>query len=824
MAKIDGSGAKFLKEVILEAGSRGDFFIQQRDYARLMGSMDELQYKGDSDSLLDVDDTIWSDALRLAKQYKIKIPSGCKDDSAITTQDDDAAIGQGAIAGAKPKNWSPNPFTKDDPAFTIEGWEGLDIKEGKVFEAMTMARHFLILGETGSGKTASGVMPLLRSILGYESLNAERAAILVIDPKFELRHVVNEVMGGRFEKEAIELDLDKDQYRIDIFEQYREETHQAGPSARDVVESVKSFSEDLYNEAKLTHDAYWINTPLAMIRDVLEVLLYCHRKKGSDFWAEFTKLVLSNSKGAEKDSPERAFAELIKKHDISYDPDDYFKPMKQFFDLLGSWSWICWPAFDATCKQLNVPPHISAFTNKFKDTSNQLNATLVGIATRYLADLTSPNLVRHVSLNPIEAPKNSLRIEDAANDGKVLIYYPGDNSFVSDAIGRLIKSKFFVATFTRKNKERPIAYVCDEFQRFITGDPESGEQSFLDRCRAYRGICVLATQSIASIQKALYDAGEQIQGCVDACISIILNNTGTKLFFRNTDKDTQERLKQLIPINTLANSGHHIMDARPISTLKVGECYFLLSDSKWGRAQISLMGQTRPAPKPLADNFGSAYRSTHKIMGDVTAESIVKLCDEIDSAVCYYQYRYIKIEICSPGGEVLALQHYLSRLAEWRKLGVTIETVALMSVASAAAIILSLGDVGHRSAYPVARLLYHNGMARPSSFGTKEDFAQVANELQRIDSHLQARLVKHICGNDNDSVPKFINLLALRKRKSNGKKMNHYMPTLDGPNDSDLRNPSRRQYETVLKELFEKNMFIDPEDAKLLGLIDCVLD
>jgi len=840
MATIaDNQVVKFLGKVIFEAGRRGDFFLQQRDYDRLMAAIDEVLYlesaiDGDVDwdffESPEIDDTILIDALRLAKQYGIEIPEECEEIRNLVTQGENVAIVQDVQTGTKPKDWSPEQFSEDDPAFILEGWEELDIKDGREIDAKTMARHFLILGETGSGKTASGVKPLLRSILNYESIKAEKASVLVIDPKAELSGFVKNVMGKRFDKEALILDLDKDQYRIDIFERERTDGR-CNLSARDIIELVKPFSKDILTETNNSRDPYWVNTPLAMIRDVLEVILYC-RKKDLDFWAEFAKqckIICKNAKkdsNTTKDSIELAFGNIVKQLDFKHNPNNFFLPMKRFFDLMGGWTGICMKTFENACEELKVPPHLSAFTSNIK---LSMSATTIGslmtIAPRYIDPLTSHKLVRHVWLNPSEAPENSLRIEDAVNDGKVLIYSPGDNSFISDAIGKLIKGRFFKATLTRKNKKRPVAYVCDEFQRFITGDPESGEQSFLDRCRAYRGICVLATQSIASIQKALSDTGEP---SVESCISIILNNTGTKMFFRNTDTETQNRLKAIIPRDTMSDSWNncHIMEARPISTLGEGECYYLFSNSKWGRAKIHLKDEpTGHASKPQKDKFASAYCKTLKLMDEITTGSIVKLCSEIDSAVCYYNYRHIKIEICSPGGELLALQHYLSRLAEWRALGVIVETVAIMSVASAAAIIHSLGDVGYRSAYPVAKLLYHNGRSKPPFSCTKEDFELFASELKCIDSHMQVQLIRHIYGDDDDA-PRhkgLIDLFALRKRELNGEKMNHYLPTLNGMNDDEARNPSRRHYETVLKELFEKEIHIDPKDAKLLGLIDNII-
>ena len=753
--------------------------------------------------------------------------------------------GQGGLAGTEFKDWSPEPFTGADPAFNVEGWKGLDIKNGKEIDAETMARHFLILGETGSGKTKSGVEPLLRSILGYKSLEGENASVLVIDPKVELRKFVEKVMGSRFGQEAITLDLDEDKYCIDVFERERTDG-QCNLSAREVIELVKPFAEGLSQESKVKRDSYWNNTAIALMSDVLGVLIHCH-KRGFDFWVQFAKQCWltyeknnesflkkyseqSNQSGKDyeeaKDVRDRwfSFFKLIESYNFKYRPDNFFLPMKWFFDLTTGWRETCWQMFSDACVRLSVPHHLSAFSNRFKKWDGDNSSTLLTMVPRFIGDLTSPKLVRTVWLNPFEPPIKSLRIEDVVNDGKVLIYSPKDNSFIIDAIGKLLKSRFFKATFTRKNKKRPVAYVCDEFQRFITGDPESGEQAFLDRCRAYRGICVLATQSIASIQKALYDTGEN-DNSAEACISIILNNTGTKLFFRNTDSATQARIAGLIPKDTTSCSWKksHIMDVRPITTLRVGECYYLLSNGKWGRTQISLTEQLKQANKIQTERYASVHCETVRLKGEVTPESILELCSAIDAAVYYYHFRHIKIEICSPGGELLALQHYLSKLAEWRNLGVIVETVAIMSVASAAAIILSLGDVGYRSAYPVAKLVYHNGRAKPPSFCTKEDFAQFCSALERIDNHLQAQLIRQIYGDDDNSPKALIDLFALRERELDGKKMNHFLPTLDGLNDDGAKNPSRGQYETVLKELLDKDIQIDPMDARLLGLIDNVI-
>lgn len=102
-------------------------------------------------------------------------------------------------------------------------------------------------------------------------------------------------------------------------------------------------------------------------------------------------------------------------------------------------------------------------------------------------------------------------------------------------------------------------------------------------------------------------------------------------------------------------------------------------------------------------------RAVARLVGEVGVESILSLCDRIDLALEYYQYADIVIQLASPGGAVTALEHFLTRLTQWRATpGVHIETVALTHAASAAALILSLGDIGCRSAYASSELLYHS--------------------------------------------------------------------------------------------------------------------
>ena len=78
-----------------------------------------------------------------------------------------------------------------------------------------------------------------------------------------------------------------------------------------------------------------------------------------------------------------------------------------------------------------------------------------------------------------------------------------------------------------------VAYVADDFHRFITSDRVHGEQSFFDTCRSFGAFCVVASQSMSSLHHAL--GGDSYTNKAEKAVEILLNNTGTKLFFRTTD-------------------------------------------------------------------------------------------------------------------------------------------------------------------------------------------------------------------------------------------------------------------------------------------------
>ena len=130
--------------------------------------------------------------------------------------------------------------------------------------------------------------------------------------------------------------------------------------------------------------------------------------------------------------------------------------------------------------------------------------------------------------------------------------------------------------------------------------------------------------------------------------------------------------------------------------------------------------------------------------GDVTEASIFNLCDVIDTIFNYYHYNTVTIEIESDGGAVSALLYYCSKLEEWRNNDNIIETLALTRCCSAAAFILSLGNIGHRSARESCKLLYHNARLGLQDDHTTDSLEKIYSDLKKTDEQLHNILIGHI--------------------------------------------------------------------------------
>lgn len=124
------------------------------------------------------------------------------------------------------------------------------------------------------------------------------------------------------------------------------------------------------------------------------------------------------------------------------------------------------------------------------------------------------------------------------------------------------------------------------------------------------------------------------------------------------------------------------------------------------------MRGTSPTSVPLRnmpiEEVWSQTRGIIRLTGKLETPEAFGLVDAIQDARDYYHYDGVELHIADcPGGTHDALQFVLDHRGIWTDSSFTLRTVALTQVASAGALLVSMGTRGHRVAMPGARLLWH---------------------------------------------------------------------------------------------------------------------
>lgn len=233
------------------------------------------------------------------------------------------------------------------------------------------------------------------------------------------------------------------------------------------------------------------------------------------------------------------------------------------------------------------------------------------------------SLRHHSQCHDIQDIDFSRSIDATDNDRRTIyIFCPDLTNKGNTLIAKSLKAMFFETVLNSTERENNgtsmplVAYVADEFHRFITADMSHGEQSFLDTCRSFGAFCVLACQSVSSLRHSL----TEMNGDSDlntSAISVLLNNTCNKLFFRTTDNEARDYLDQLCP--TL-HTGNKVTTSLPPSTLAPGECYASLADGRFMRRQLEQYRVPDSAAPQNSDAVGPWQEETEHTTGNGTVD------------------------------------------------------------------------------------------------------------------------------------------------------------------------------------------------------------
>ncbi len=464
-----------------------------------------------------------------------------------------------------------------------------------------LSRHMMFVGESGSGKTASGISPVLTGLVDYKTTEGFEYSMLVIDPKNELRQRLKIQLHENPDRI---IDLNNAQRTVRAFEEnctmsiserfmmlfnlfsssgdagHNSQFRDGGES---LLRSLGLMEEVFYNRFKVSLFYLWYGVYQSVIRNdenFLDDAVEGSMKNAEVIITELRKRMIRSKLSIP------SYFEIFKscihsiKRSTGKDSDD--NPLTILLALY------------ALCGKENASyaDGIRAFVSKAGVDDSIMNQYFyyVGYFELMLTVLESQEFRLLVDATPIPIARNKeyspISVSGSLEEGKIILFTPDHRlGLAGEIVAKLLKTQTFFHTFKRENMLRPIAYVADEFHRYITSDEESGEHNFLDRCRSYRACCLLATQSFeALIQKANYSMpnndGERL-------VNTILNNVGNKVFFRTSCIKTKSILKELLPHSSRGNQ-KHILDVRPLTGLSVGECYCITALASWGRHQIDV--------------------------------------------------------------------------------------------------------------------------------------------------------------------------------------------------------------------------------------------
>lgn len=446
-----------------------------------------------------------------------------------------------------PEKWPvsgvPVPYDETEPDFVFDGG---DMLQRQRIHPSKLLNTF-ITGATGMGKTYGGVIPLLQSFLAYRNSAQQAMSMLVIDPKQELLAVCESTLRQHHELNRLHI-LGRDS-RMSYF----------GSESKLSLEDRYRHFFDIVGVKAQGEAIVWQEKGHRLNLDMLEQDRSFSLLTGYSLFS--IVLSLASGKNALHES---SWICLLKIYRLALGSDEAIRWMHLLISIVfGLFTDI--EDFESVLKP---------FANGNQDMLAQLYYR-VSNAEQICNVLGDPLVTNCINTDLYPNDPKACSVDELLCLGKVMLLQT-DGSYSGDITGRLVKARFFADVFNRSDMKIPVAFVADEFQRFITADRTTGEQSFLDRCRAYRVNCVLATQSIASIEFALTE-----RGTVGSALAteIIIANTPTKLMFRCTDDMATKHLAQWLPP---APKNHiHVALVRPPSSLKTGYAYFLL-DGEWG--------------------------------------------------------------------------------------------------------------------------------------------------------------------------------------------------------------------------------------------------
>ena len=511
---------------------------------------------------------------------------------------------------------------------TVPEWASLFPPAGEISREV-LTRHALVLGETGSGKTASAILPVVAAMA--RAPRDQLGGALIIDPKREILSVVESLVPQRLHhvraEEALLNIMAGPRWSLD---EYLAQGRWESAAVR-ILCRIASFVRSnparvlMDHEVETSNAEFFDREGTSLVTTVLAVILMLTSPDLPDPAAWLEKDVeaydwvsdfLQRARGSRSERGPNVLtlaAWALSGPLMSY-PSDGEGVIRIPLDSSGSrrtqwlFSRIAKGLLDCRAGELGEGRDVLRRVLDYWDPMAQIDRQYAGVravASTVCSDFAAPVIARTLYFgcesefrSKSENGLDFARLVSCDGPGMLIVFQPARDG-LDNLVAVALKAAFFEAVLdntdrARGGKDLPlVGYVADEFHRFITSDPLHGEQSFLDTCRSFGAFCVLASQSVASLEHALAHGGGTSRQD-ESVVEIIWNNTASKFVFRSTDPKTSDRVADLCPYRPgLAG----VVRVRPVSSLGTGECYAVLADSRFERRQLAPFQFEGPGPE-----------------------------------------------------------------------------------------------------------------------------------------------------------------------------------------------------------------------------------
>lgn len=180
------------------------------------------------------------------------------------------------------------------------------------------------------------------------------------------------------------------------------------------------------------------------------------------------------------------------------------------------------------------------FVNVWNEHDEKLRKNILGTMNAVLSPFAHPDMVDAFS---IESEQGEADMTELVNDGAVFLVNLPMTKYGREGARfayLLVKLRFMNMMRERRthqdwNQDRPVAFVCDEYQAIV--DPIS-DTDFWDKSRSTRTIGIVSMQGVASLVHAL--------GNNRSVAEAILQNFRQRIIFRTEDEATLRHIRDVL--------------------------------------------------------------------------------------------------------------------------------------------------------------------------------------------------------------------------------------------------------------------------------------